>query len=85
MFVTVCAMPCLSQRSGQTTSFLAEELVPGDVVHFSVGDRVPADIRLVQVSTHSTGAGQYSLDRCRSVLTRPVQVGFYLLSNLYFS
>ena len=52
--------PCLcrrSQRSGQTTSFLAEELVPGDVVHFSVGDRVPADIRLVQVST-TAGTGE---------------------------
>ncbi|XP_037068000.1 calcium-transporting ATPase type 2C member 1-like isoform X3 [Pollicipes pollicipes] len=39
---------CHCLRSGQVTSFLAEELVPGDIVHFSVGDRVPADIRLCQ-------------------------------------
>lgn len=38
---------CHIIRDGQQYHLLANELVPGDVVRFSVGDRVPADIRLV--------------------------------------
>lgn len=30
-------------------TFLARDLVPGDVVHLNIGDRVPADIRLFEV------------------------------------
>lgn len=35
-------------RNGQTETVLASSLVPGDVVHFSTGDRVPADVRLTE-------------------------------------
>lgn len=28
-------------------TLLASELVPGDVVRFSTGDRIPADVRLI--------------------------------------
>ncbi|ODV72013.1 Ca(2+)/Mn(2+)-transporting P-type ATPase PMR1 [Cyberlindnera jadinii NRRL Y-1542] len=35
-------------RNGSTQNILASQLVPGDLVHFSVGDRIPADIRLVE-------------------------------------
>jgi Ca2+-transporting ATPase len=34
-------------RNGSTKNVLASQLVPGDLVHFSVGDRIPADIRLI--------------------------------------
>ena len=30
-------------------TFFARELVPGDVIYISYGDRVPADIRLFEV------------------------------------
>jgi Ca2+-transporting ATPase len=32
---------------GETLHVLADELVPGDLVRFGTGDRIPADIRLV--------------------------------------
>lgn len=35
-------------RNGNTSSVLASTLVPGDLVHFSQGDRIPADIRLTE-------------------------------------
>lgn len=37
-------------RDGSPDTFLARELVPGDVVILSVGDRVPADIRLFEAN-----------------------------------
>jgi Ca2+-transporting ATPase len=39
--------PVLILRNGQSLSPLANALLPGDLVTFSVGDRIPADIRLI--------------------------------------
>ncbi|BFF96798.1 calcium-transporting ATPase type 2C member 1 [Drosophila madeirensis] len=39
---------CHCLREGRLDTFLARELVPGDVVHLNVGDRVPADVRLFE-------------------------------------
>lgn len=33
-------------RDGHLETFLARNLVPGDIVHLNIGDRVPADIRI---------------------------------------
>ena len=41
---------CHCLRDGRLETFLARELVPGDVVYLSVGDRVPADLRLFEVT-----------------------------------
>jgi hypothetical protein len=38
-----------SLREGQLETFLARNLVPGDIVHLNIGDRIPADIRLFEV------------------------------------
>ena len=38
-----------SLRDGKLETFLARDLVPGDIVFLSVGDKVPADIRLFEV------------------------------------
>ncbi|XP_037906011.1 calcium-transporting ATPase type 2C member 1 isoform X2 [Hermetia illucens] len=39
---------CHCLREGRMETFLARELVPGDIVYLNVGDRVPADIRLFE-------------------------------------
>lgn len=38
---------CHVLRDSQTSHILANELVPGDIVTLTTGDRVPADVRLV--------------------------------------
>lgn len=39
---------CHCVREGKVSDFLARDLVPGDLVSISVGDRVPADLRLIE-------------------------------------
>ena len=34
---------------GRYNTILANELVPGDIVKFATGDRIPADVRLLKV------------------------------------
>ncbi|KAI8086463.1 PMR1-type calcium-transporting P-type ATPase [Halteromyces radiatus] len=38
---------CHLIRDGQLSTVLGNELVPGDLVQFSIGDRIPADCRLI--------------------------------------
>lgn len=38
---------CHLLRDGRQLHVLANELVPGDIVTFSTGDRVPADVRML--------------------------------------
>ncbi|XP_050499261.1 calcium-transporting ATPase type 2C member 1 isoform X4 [Diabrotica virgifera virgifera] len=39
---------CHCLREGSPDTFLARELVPGDVVLLNIGDRIPADVRLFE-------------------------------------
>ncbi|XP_066140901.1 calcium-transporting ATPase type 2C member 1 isoform X1 [Euwallacea fornicatus] len=41
---------CHCMRAGTPETFLARELVPGDIVLLNVGDRVPADLRLFEAT-----------------------------------
>jgi Ca2+ transporting ATPase len=40
-------------RSGHLTTVRAEEIVPGDIVSISVGDKIPADCRLISIKSSS--------------------------------
>lgn len=53
------SLPCLLVV--QVPDLPARELVPGDVVELSAGDKVPADIRLVVCKTATLRAEQSSL------------------------
>lgn len=39
---------CHCVRNGQLETFLAQDLIPGDIIVLNIGDRVPADIRLFE-------------------------------------
>ena len=39
-----------ARSDGQQLHVLANELVPGDIVTFTTGDRIPADLRLITAS-----------------------------------
>jgi len=42
---------CLTVRNGETVSTPAHELVPGDIVLVKAGNKLPADLRFLQVSS----------------------------------
>ncbi|KEY67519.1 hypothetical protein S7711_02438 [Stachybotrys chartarum IBT 7711] len=45
-------------RDGQVSRVKAEELVPGDLVTISVGDRIPADCRVIAIESNSFSVDQ---------------------------
>jgi Ca2+-transporting ATPase len=45
---------CHVYRESHLITTLANELVPGDVVKFATGDRIPADVRLITVRCSSS-------------------------------
>lgn len=42
---------CLIVREGHIQTITAPDLVPGDLLHFKAGNKLPADIRFVEVSS----------------------------------
>lgn len=72
-------------RDGKQITIPAAELVPGDLVHIAMGQKVPADVKLIDVS------GDLRFDR--SVLTgevrdadpRTVGVLSFFVADLAFS
>lgn len=48
-YSSLCFHSLPSVREGRLEHTLARDLVPGDTVCLSVGDRVPADLRLCEV------------------------------------
>ncbi|CAJ2501695.1 Uu.00g045480.m01.CDS01 [Anthostomella pinea] len=46
------------RNNGHITRVKAEELVPGDIVSVSVGDRIPADCRVISIESNSFAVDQ---------------------------
>ncbi|TFY50768.1 hypothetical protein EVJ58_g10897, partial [Rhodofomes roseus] len=74
---------CHLIRDGQQLHVLANELVPGDVVTFTTGDRIPADLRLVTASdleidesslTGETNARRKDTEPCQTTGYGPAAV-----------
>ncbi|XP_055340164.1 calcium-transporting ATPase type 2C member 1-like [Paramacrobiotus metropolitanus] len=69
---------CNSVRNGQLDTFLARELVPGDIVEIRTGDRVPADVRLFEANDltidESSFTGENEPSRKTSIVL-PFQAG----------
>lgn len=42
---------CLLLRDGSQTELMAAEVVPGDVLYIKAGNKLPADVRLVEISS----------------------------------
>ena len=51
---------CRVLREGQVRHILARYLVPGDVVSLEIGDRVPADVRLIKVNELSVDESSFT-------------------------
>ncbi|GFU78616.1 calcium-transporting ATPase type 2C member 1 [Trichonephila clavipes] len=51
---------CTCLREGNHESFLAKNLVPGDIVLLSIGDRVPADLRLFEATDLSIDESSFT-------------------------
>ncbi|KAI1818420.1 putative calcium P-type ATPase [Poronia punctata] len=45
-------------RNGHVSRVKAEELVPGDIISVSVGDRIPADCRVISIESNSFAVDQ---------------------------
>ena len=50
-------------RAGARKEVAVDELVPGDVVHLSAGDMIPADLRLISAKEQRDGMGRIARNR----------------------
>ncbi|KAJ5736718.1 uncharacterized protein N7483_001843 [Penicillium malachiteum] len=61
-------------RSGKAQRVKAEDLVPGDVIQIAVGDRVPADCRLLSIHSNSFRVDQAILTGESESVSKDTQV-----------
>ena len=72
---------CNTIRNGITKNILAEELVPGDIILLSSGDRIPADCRVL-VSSGLT-VDESSLTGIMMLMIRMMMMILVFVSRYY--
>ncbi|KAH7727794.1 hypothetical protein AAVH_04838 [Aphelenchoides avenae] len=76
-------------RDGKSVQFLARELVPGDLVTLNMGDRVPADLRIIeavdlQVDESSFTGENEPRHKHANAIQSPDSVGIEHVDNVAF-
>lgn len=78
---------CNCLREGSVEHFLARNLVPGDIIHLNVGDRVPADLRLYESTDLSIDESSFTGETepaIKSVLPNKTSAGRVNKDNIAF-
>ncbi|XP_052758967.1 calcium-transporting ATPase type 2C member 1 isoform X1 [Galleria mellonella] len=78
---------CNCFREGNLEHFLARSLVPGDIVHLNVGDRVPADLRLFDATDLAIDESSFTGETepaVKSVLPNKAAAGRVNKDNIAF-
>jgi len=67
---------CVCIREGKTQQIFAKDLVPGDLCMLDIGDRVPADLRLIEANDVSLDESSFTGETKPSVKTiEPIDFG----------
>ncbi|XP_045766370.1 calcium-transporting ATPase type 2C member 1 isoform X2 [Maniola jurtina] len=78
---------CNCLREGSVEHFLARNLVPGDIIHLNVGDRVPADLRLYDATDLAIDESSFTGETepaSKSVLPNKAAAGRVNKDNIAF-
>ncbi|XP_045450738.1 calcium-transporting ATPase type 2C member 1 [Melitaea cinxia] len=78
---------CNCLREGSVEHFLARNLVPGDIIHLNVGDRVPADLRLYESTDLAIDESSFTGETepaAKSVLPNKASAGRVNKDNIAF-
>jgi len=80
---------CHCLRDGELRTLFAKYLVPGDVVDLAVGDRIPADLRLVSVFELAVDESSFTGEtepkyKTANVVQRQVKMSVNDMANVAF-
>ena len=66
-------------RNGNREEILAEKLVPGDIIELAIGDKIPADSRIIR---SSNSRPTYNLFVERIILNTSLSCSFFIFSEI---
>ncbi len=80
---------CSCLRDGEKRNLYAKYLVPGDVVDLAVGDRIPADVRLVEVAELAVDESSFTGEtepkyKTAEIVERKIKMSVSDMANIGF-